>query len=151
MKIINGYLLKLDTVVVDERAETGYVVFDMADNGDAVYEAPLTIDGLKGALEVAGYGLDFPVENFKGAPGSVGETAIMQFRQLVSAHPEALTGPASGITDIARTMAATDGRLAEFENYKSTAHRMYHEFRRAARVNGAPLGVDRTTTYQEPQ
>lgn len=64
--------------------------------------------------------------------------------QWFSEHPEALTGPAAGISDIARCMAAADGRPEDFENYKSISHKMFHEFRRSVRVNGAPLGADKS-------
>lgn len=60
------------------------------------------------------------------------------------ANPYALTGPARGISEIARLMAEADGRPNDYENYKSVAHRMFHEFRKSARVNGAPFGTDTT-------
>lgn len=44
-------------------------------------------------------------------------------------HPEALTGKVNGIGDLARHMAAADGRPGDWQNYKSSAHRMFHDYR----------------------
>ena len=78
---------------------------------------------------------------------------IARWQSLVDAwfadHPDALTGPALGISDIARAMASADGRPTEYENYKSTAHRMFHDFRRSVRINGKPFGADKSTVYPE--
>ena len=59
-------------------------------------------------------------------------------------HPAALSGPAVGISDIARRMAlAATGDASNYERYKSTAHQLYHEFRRSVRLpSGDKLGAD---------
>jgi len=62
------------------------------------------------------------------------------FRQ----HPQALTGPALGISDLARTMCrhATSNE-AGYEQYKSRAHKLFHQFRANVRLPGGErLGVD---------
>ena len=61
-------------------------------------------------------------------------------------HPAALTGPPLGISDLARTMARyATGNDANFEAYKSRAHRLFHEFRNNVRLpNGGAFGVDTT-------
>jgi len=47
-----------------------------------------------------------------------------------SRHPEALNGPARGISDIARLMSReATGTDDYYENYKSIAHKMFHDFR----------------------
>lgn len=84
-------------------------------------------------------------------PTALGENGgdITRWSDLVadwfSRNPWALTGPAVGITDIARLMAQTDNRPGEYENYKSIAHRLYHEFRKSIRLpRGDRLGTDTT-------
>lgn len=64
--------------------------------------------------------------------------------QWFAANPWALTGPAKGISDLARAMAEHQtGSPATYENYKSRAYKLYHEFRGAVRLpGGQPLGVD---------
>lgn len=59
-------------------------------------------------------------------------------------RPWALTGPAKGVSDLARTMCQHQtGSPAGYETYKSRAHKLYHEFRSNVRLpGGAPLGVD---------
>ena len=59
-------------------------------------------------------------------------------------HPEALTGPAVGISDIARRMSiAETGSVDAYERYKGIAHKLFHEFRNAVRLpSGERLGAD---------
>jgi len=61
-------------------------------------------------------------------------------------HPQALTGPAVGISDIARRMAIADtGSADAYERYKGIAHKLFHEFRANVRLpGGARLGADIT-------
>lgn len=61
-------------------------------------------------------------------------------------HPTALTGPALGVSDLARTMAVhATGDATKFESYKSRAHALFHEFRNNVRLaSGERLGVDIT-------
>ena len=63
-----------------------------------------------------------------------------------AANPQALTGPALGISDLARAMCCdNEGNDANYEAYKGRAHKLFHEFRQSARLpNGAPLGTDIT-------
>lgn len=63
------------------------------------------------------------------------------------AHPQALTGPPLGISDLARTMCRHEtGSEAGYESFKSTAHKLFHAFRQSARLPGGErLGVDITT------
>lgn len=61
--------------------------------------------------------------------------------QWFAEHPQALTGPAEGISDIARLMADADG--GDYNVYKSTASAYFHAFRNAVRLsNGDRLGTD---------
>ena len=51
-----------------------------------------------------------------------------------AAHPQALTGPALGISDLARAMCRdNEGNDANYEAYKGRAHPLFHDFRKAAR------------------
>jgi len=62
-----------------------------------------------------------------------------------SAHPQALTGPAIGISDLARAMCRDNegGSEANYEAYKGRAHKLFHEFRASVRLpGGARLGTD---------
>jgi len=59
-----------------------------------------------------------------------------------SANPQALTGPAAGISDLARAMAAAEGKGRDYKAFKGLAHKLFHDFRKAVRVNGQPLGLD---------
>lgn len=64
-----------------------------------------------------------------------------------ASHPAALTGPAQGISDLARAMCRDNegGNDANYEAYKGRAHKLFHEFRAAVRLpSGAPLGIDIT-------
>lgn len=64
-------------------------------------------------------------------------------------HPDYLTGPARGITDLARAMAEADGEAKPYTAYKGIAHTYYHNFRDSARLPGGQhLGVDITTTEE---
>lgn len=47
-----------------------------------------------------------------------------------SLHPKALSGKAKGIADLAREMAAVEGKPSEWQNYKSSAHHVFHAYRR---------------------
>ncbi len=51
-------------------------------------------------------------------------------------RPEYLTGPARGVTELARTMAAADGRGKPYGDYKSIAHEYYHNIRNEVRLPG---------------
>lgn len=66
-----------------------------------------------------------------------------RWEKVVSAwfekHPECLDGQVSGISDLARYMAASDGQPQNWHNYKSAAHRIFHDYRKAQR-----LGTDTT-------
>lgn len=48
-----------------------------------------------------------------------------------AANPQALTGPAVGISDLARAMCRDNerGNDANYEAYKGRAHRLFHDFR----------------------
>lgn len=61
-------------------------------------------------------------------------------------NPSALTGPALGVSSLARAMALyATGADANYEVYKSRAHKLFHEFRNNVRLPGGhPLGVDIT-------
>jgi uncharacterized MnhB-related membrane protein len=62
-------------------------------------------------------------------------------------HPAALTGPARGISDLARAMCRDNegGNDANYEAYKGRAHKLFHEFRAAVRLpGGQPLSTDIT-------
>ena len=64
-----------------------------------------------------------------------------------ASHPSALTGPALGISDLARAMCRDNeaGSDANYEAYKGRAHKLFHEFRAAVRLpSGAKLGIDIT-------
>lgn len=61
-------------------------------------------------------------------------------------HPDYLTGPARGISELARAMAEADGEAKPYTAYKGIAHTYYHNFRDSARLPGGQhLGVDITT------
>jgi hypothetical protein len=65
-----------------------------------------------------------------------------------ASHPSALTGPAIGISDLARAMCRDNegGSDAGYEAYKGRAHKLFHEFRAAVHLpSGDKLGVDVTT------
>jgi hypothetical protein len=61
-----------------------------------------------------------------------------------SANPQALTGAALGISDLARAMCRdAEGDTANYEAYKGRAHKLFHEFRNAVRLpDGGRLGTD---------
>jgi hypothetical protein len=61
-------------------------------------------------------------------------------------NPQALTGPAQGISDLARTMCRdNEGNDANYEAYKGRAHKLFHEFRNNVRLPGGDkLGTDIT-------
>jgi hypothetical protein len=63
-------------------------------------------------------------------------------------HPAALTGPAIGISDIARRMAVAEtGSADAYERYKGIAHKLFHEFRANVSLpGGARLGTDTSHT-----
>jgi hypothetical protein len=47
-----------------------------------------------------------------------------------AANPQALTGPAQGISSLARAMCSdNEGTDANYEAYKGRAHKLFHEFR----------------------
>jgi hypothetical protein len=64
-----------------------------------------------------------------------------------AAHPQALTGPAAGISDLARSMCRDNegGSEVNYEAYKGRAHKLFHEFRTSVRLpSGDRLGTDIT-------
>ncbi len=75
---------------------------------------------------------------------------ISRWRPVVAAwfaaNPQALTGPAQGISDLARAMCRdAEGNDANYANYKGRAHKLFHEFRAAVRLpNGDKIGTDIT-------
>ena len=76
------------------------------------------------------------------APGRWDDVVAAWF----AANPQALTGPAQGISDLARAMCRdAEGNDANYANYKGRAHPLFHEFRKAVRLpNGDRLGTDIT-------
>jgi len=69
-----------------------------------------------------------------------------------AAHPSALTGPAVGVSDLARAMCRDNegGSDANYEAYKGRAHKLFHEFRAAVHLpSGDKLGVDTTSTSHD--
>lgn len=66
-----------------------------------------------------------------------------------AANPQALTGTAQGISDLARAMCQNnEGSTANYEAYKGRAHKLFHEFRNAVRLPGGErIGTD--TSYTE--
>lgn len=83
-----------------------------------------------------------PERDAMNAPGHWDDVVADWFR----AHPQALTGPPLGISDLARTMCrAETGSEASYESFKSTAHKLFHQFRRNVRLPGGErLGTDLT-------
>lgn len=75
-------------------------------------------------------------------PGYWADVVTDWFRR----NPSALTGPALGVSSLARAMARyATGDEANYEAYKSRAHKLFHEFRNNVRLPGGhPLGVDLT-------
>ena len=63
-----------------------------------------------------------------------------------AANPQALTGPAQGISDLARAMCRdNEGNEGNYNAYKGRAHPLFHEFRKAVHLpNGERLGTDIT-------
>lgn len=63
-----------------------------------------------------------------------------------AANPQALTGPAQGISDLARAMCRdNEGNDANYVAYKGRAHKLFHEFRNNVRLPGGDkLGTDIT-------
>lgn len=61
-----------------------------------------------------------------------------------AANPQALLGPAVGVSDLARAMCAdAEGADANYAAYKGRAHKLFHEFRNAVRLPGGErLGTD---------
>lgn len=80
--------------------------------------------------------------NAEDAPGYWDDVVANWFRL----HPTALTGPALGISDLARAMSLhATGNADKYEDYKSRAHTLFHAFRRNVRLPGGErLGVDVT-------
>jgi len=62
-----------------------------------------------------------------------------------AAHPAALTGPAQGISDLARSMCRDNegGSDANYEAYKGRAHKLFHEFRASVGFVGGDGAVFR--------
>ena len=63
-------------------------------------------------------------------------------------HPAALSGPAIGISDLARAMCRdAEGTDANYEAYKGRAHPLFHAFRNSVRLpTGERLGTDTAAT-----
>ena len=63
-----------------------------------------------------------------------------------AANPQALTGPAKGISDLARAMCQdNEGNTANYEAYKGRAFDLFHEFRNSVRLpTGDKFGTDIT-------
>ena len=76
------------------------------------------------------------------APGRWDDVVAAWF----AANPQALTGPALGISDLARAMCRdNEGNEGNYNAYKGRAHPLFHEFRKAVRLpNGDRLGTDIT-------
>ena len=81
-----------------------------------------------------------PLENAQNAPqergvGTPQDDAPGRWDDVVaawfSANPQALTGPALGISDMARAMCRDNeaGDDANYEAYKGRAHKLFHDFR----------------------
>lgn len=52
-------------------------------------------------------------------------------------NPSALSGSPRGVSDLARAMCLHQtGEIADYEQYKSRAHRLFHNFRKQVSVNG---------------
>lgn len=83
-----------------------------------------------------------PERDAMNAPGHWDDVVADWFRT----HPGALTGPALGISDLARTMCRHEtGSEVGYESFKSTAHKLFHAFRQSARLPGGErLGTDIT-------
>jgi hypothetical protein len=77
------------------------------------------------------------------APGRWDDVVAAWF----AAHPGALTGPALGISDLARAMCRdNEGSEVNYEAYKGRAHKLFHEFRAAVRLPGGDrFGTDIST------
>lgn len=78
------------------------------------------------------------------APGRWDDVVAAWF----AAHPQALTGPALGISDLARAMCRDNegGSEANYEAYKGRAHPLFHAFRASIRLpNGDRFGTDTTS------
>lgn len=90
-----------------------------------------------------------PERDATNAPGHWDDVVADWFR----AHPQALTGPPLGISDLARTMCRHEtGSDASYESFKSTAHKLFHAFRQSARLPGGErLGTDITNEEQSWQ
>ena len=82
--------------------------------------------------------------------GTTVETQPGRWDDVVAAwfavNPQALTGPAKGISDLARAMCQdNEGNTANYEAYKGRAFDLFHEFRNSVRLPGGDkLGVDIT-------
>lgn len=87
--------------------------------------------------------MNTPERDAMNAPGHWDDLVADWFRS----HPQALTGPPLGISDLARTMCRHEtGSDAGYESFKSTAHKFFHAFRQSARLPGGErLGTDITT------
>ena len=88
------------------------------------------------------------VKEIKGT--NQGRTIESKWHDVVKtwfeAHPEAIDGPPTGISDLARAMCVSlEGNDANYEAYKGRAHPLFHEFRKAVRLpNGDKIGTDIT-------
>lgn len=77
--------------------------------------------------------MNAPEQDAMNASGHWNDVVADWFR----AHPQALTGPPLGISDLARTMCRHEtGSEAGYESFKSTAHKLFHHFRRNVRLPG---------------
>lgn len=62
------------------------------------------------------------------ADGSAGKWQTL-IENWFGENPQALNGPARGITDIARRMAAAEGNVKPYDNYKGVASQLFHAYR----------------------
>ncbi len=113
-----------------------------------------------GTFQEGGEGSPFQAQNAPTPTGTVAQernagTATVdepgRWDAVVAAwfarNPQALTGPAVGISDLARAMCIeAEGNAANYEAYKGRAHPLFHAFRAAVRPpNGERLGTDIST------
>lgn len=96
-----------------------------------------------------GEGRSTPVERWNGGTGTEQATAEPgRWNAVVDAwfarNPQALTGPAIGISSLARAMCEdAEGNDANYAAYKGRAHVLFHEFRKSVRLPGGErFGTD---------
>jgi len=101
-----------------------------------------TVPSVPGGVEGGGYTPVPPLEN-AGTERNAGTPAVDdggRWDDVVaawfSANPEALTGPAKGISDLARAMCRDNegGSDANYEAYKGRAHALFHDYRNGGKT-----------------